>query len=49
MNGLKAFGERIAPRDPDRQSAELRIRMAIMNRVNTLGTTLAAAEIKAVA
>ncbi len=45
MNGLKAFGERIMSRDPDRQRAELRIRMAIMNRVNTL----AAAGIKAVA
>ncbi len=49
MNGRKAFGERIMSRDPDRQRAEIRIRMAIMNRVNTLGTTLAAAEIKAVA
>ncbi len=45
MNGRKAFDERIMSRDPDRQRAEIRIRIAIMNRVNTL----AAAEIKAVA
>ncbi len=32
-------------RDPDHQRAEIRIRMAIMNRFNTLGP----AEIKAVA
>ncbi len=49
MNGLKAFGERIMSRDPDRQRAEIRIRIAIMNRFNKLGTTLAAAEIKVVA
>ncbi len=45
MNGLKAFGERIMSRDTDRQRAEIRIRIAIMNRVNTLGQ----AEIKHVA
>ncbi len=45
MNGRKAFGERIMSRDPDRQSAEIRIRIAIMNRFNTF----AAAEIEAVA
>ena len=44
MNWLKAFGERIASRDPDRQTAEIQIRIAIMNRYNTLGT----AEITAV-
>lgn len=38
MNCLKAFGERIASRDPDRQTAEIQIRIAIMNRYNTLGT-----------
>jgi hypothetical protein len=38
MRGHKAFGERIAARDPDRQTAEIQIRVALMNRVNTLGT-----------
>lgn len=41
----EAFGERIASRDADRQSAEIQIRIAIMNRFSALGT----AEIKAVA
>jgi hypothetical protein len=36
---LKAFGGRIAARDPDRQAAEIRIRIALMNRFSTLGTT----------
>lgn len=44
MNCLKAFGERIASRDPDRQTAEVQIRIAIMNKYNALGT----AEITAV-
>ncbi len=35
---LKAFGERIAARDPDRQTAEIQIRVALMNRFSTLGT-----------
>ena len=35
---LKSFGERIAARDPDRQTAEIHIRVAIMNRFNALGT-----------
>ncbi len=43
MNCLKAFGERIAARDPDRQTAEIQIRIAMMNKYNALGT----AEIKA--
>jgi len=38
MNCLKAFGERIASCDPDRQTAEIQIRLAIMNRYNALGT-----------
>lgn len=37
MRCLKSFGERIASRDPDRQAAELRIRIALMNRFNALG------------
>jgi hypothetical protein len=35
---LKAFGERIAARDPDRQTAEIHIRVALINRFNALGT-----------
>ena len=38
MRCLKAFGERIAARDPDRQTAEVRIRTALMNRFGALGT-----------
>ena len=38
MKWLKSFGERIASRDPDRQTAEVQIRVAIMNRFNALGT-----------
>lgn len=45
MNHLKLFGERMMSRDPDRQTAEIQIRIAIMNRSSALGR----AEIKAVA
>ena len=38
MRCLKSFGERIASRDPDRQTAEVQIRVALMNRFNALGT-----------
>ena len=38
MRCLKSFGERIASRDPDRQAAEVHIRVALMNRFNALGT-----------
>ena len=38
MRCLKSFGERIASRDPDRQAAEIHIRVALMNRINALGT-----------
>ena len=38
MRGLKALGERIAARDPDRQTAEIHIRVALINRFNALGT-----------
>ncbi len=37
MRCLKSFGERIASRDPDRQTAEIHIRIALMNRFNDLG------------
>ncbi|QCO57754.1 IS5 family transposase (plasmid) [Pseudorhodobacter turbinis] len=38
MRCLKSFGERIMARDPDRQTAEIHIRVALMNRFNALGT-----------
>ena len=38
MRCLKAFGERIAAKDPDRQTAEIQIRIALMNRFSALGT-----------
>lgn len=44
MRCLKSFGERIASRDPDRQAAEIHIRVALMNPFNALGQ----AEIKRV-
>jgi len=37
MRCLKSFGERIASRDPDRQTAEIHSRIALMNRFNALG------------
>ncbi|MCR9148487.1 MAG: IS5 family transposase, partial [Rhodobacteraceae bacterium] len=38
MRCLKSFGERIMARDPDRQTAEIHIRIALVNRFNALGT-----------
>ena len=38
MRCLKSFGERIASQDPDRQAAEIYIRVALMNRFNAPGT-----------
>ena len=38
MRCLKAFGERISATDPDRQTAEIQIRVALMNRFSALGT-----------
>ncbi|MCC1492385.1 IS5 family transposase [Cognatishimia sp. F0-27] len=38
MRCLKAFGDRIMARDPDRQTAKIHIRIALMNRFNALGT-----------
>ncbi|RAK07445.1 hypothetical protein ATI53_10993 [Salipiger aestuarii] len=35
---LKAFGERIMARDPAPQTAEIHIRIALMNRFTALGT-----------
>ncbi len=45
MRCLKSFGQRISSRDPDRQAAEIHIRIALMNRFNALGN----AEIERVA
>ncbi|MDB2407099.1 IS5/IS1182 family transposase, partial [Jannaschia sp.] len=36
MRGIKAFGERIAARDPDHQTVEIRI--ALITRFNALAT-----------
>ena len=36
MHRLKVFGERIAARDPDRQTAEVATRVALMNRFNAI-------------
>lgn len=38
MRYLKSFGEHIAARDPDRQTAEIHIHLALVNRFNALGT-----------
>jgi hypothetical protein len=38
MHCLRSFGERIAARDPDRQTAEIHIRVALINRFNAFGT-----------
>jgi len=45
MNRLKLFGERIMSQDPDSQTAEIQIHIAIMNRFSALGR----AEIDAIA
>ena len=37
MRRLKSFGDRIASRDPDRQTAEIHTRIALMNRFSALG------------
>lgn len=37
MRCLKAFGEGIAARYPDRQTAEIQILVALMNRFSALG------------
>jgi hypothetical protein len=38
MRCLTSFGEHIAARGPDRQTAEIHIRVAFINRFNALGT-----------
>ena len=34
----RTIGERIAARDPERQTAEIHIRITLVNRFNALGT-----------
>lgn len=38
MRCLMAFGERISAREPDRQTAEIQIPVALMNRFSALDT-----------
>lgn len=38
MRCLKACGARIVARDPDRQTIEIHVRVALMNRFDPLGT-----------
>lgn len=38
MRNLKSLGERIASREPDRQTTKIHIRVASMNRFNAPGT-----------
>ena len=38
MRNQKSLGERIASRDPDRQTADIHIPIALMNRFNALDT-----------
>ena len=38
MRNLKSLGERIASRDPDRQTADIHIPIALMSRFNALDT-----------
>jgi hypothetical protein len=38
MRCLKAFGEHIAAKHPDSQTAEIQIRITLINRFNALGT-----------
>ena len=38
MLGLKSFGDRVMAREPDRQTAEIHVRIALMNRFSGLGT-----------
>ena len=38
MRCLKAVGDRIAAREPDRQTAEIQMPIAPMNRFSALGT-----------
>ena len=45
MRCRKAFGDRTTSCDPDRQIAEIHIRVVLINRLNALGT----AEIERVA
>lgn len=37
MRCLKVFGEHVASRDPGRQTAEIQIRISLINRFNAPG------------
>jgi hypothetical protein len=37
MNCMKLLGQKLAARDVSRQTAELQVRIAILNRFNSLG------------
>ena len=37
MNCMKLLGQRLAARDFDRQTAELQVRIAVLNRFTALG------------
>ncbi|MBL3559645.1 hypothetical protein JMM65_02480 [Rhodovulum sulfidophilum] len=37
MNGMKLLGQKLMARDFDRQTAELHVRIAILNRLTALG------------
>ncbi|KIT18169.1 hypothetical protein jaqu_01030 [Jannaschia aquimarina] len=37
MNCMKILGQKLTSRDFDRQTAELQVRIAILNRFTTLG------------
>jgi hypothetical protein len=37
MRRFKSLGERLMARDPDRQTAEIHTRIALMNRFSALG------------
>jgi hypothetical protein len=37
MRCRKSLGERVASRDPDRQTAEIHTRIALMDRLTALG------------
>ncbi|BAQ70583.1 transposase, IS4 family protein [Rhodovulum sulfidophilum] len=37
MNGMKLLGQKLMARDFDRQTVELQVRIAILNRLTALG------------
>ncbi|QEW23965.1 hypothetical protein LA6_006203 (plasmid) [Marinibacterium anthonyi] len=43
MNCVKLLGQRLMPRDFERQVAEVQIRVAVLNRVTALGIPMTVA------